>query len=65
MGLLLGQLCHRAHGLVPRLPLARFYLMEAALNALYVIVLVKAYQLLFFHNFCGNQRGNKKKESYS
>ena len=59
VGLLLGQLCHRLHGLIPRQPLSSFYLMEAGLNTLYVILVVKAYQLLFYHSFCGNQRGKK------
>ena len=63
VGLLLGQLSHRLHQLTPRQPLLAFYLLEAGLNTLYVILTVKAYQLLFYHNFCGNQRANKKRDS--
>lgn len=63
VGLLLGQLSHRLHSLIPRQPLSTFYTMEAGLNTLYVILVVKSVQLLFYHNFCGNQRANKKKVS--
>ena len=64
VGLGLGQLAHLAHKNIPRQPLNHFYLLEFLLNAFYVIVVVKAFQILSSYNFCGNQKTNRKKSQY-
>ena len=66
VGLGLGQVANLVHKNIPREPLNNFYVMEFLLNMVYVIIVVKCYQLLFSFNICGNQRlNNKKKSSYS
>ena len=40
------------------------YLWEFLLNAFYVILVVKTFQLLLSSNFCGNQKTNRKKYQY-
>jgi len=63
MGLGLGQIAHFVHMNIPREPLYTFYFFEIILNTVYVILVVKCYQLLFSYNICGNQRANSKKKS--
>ena len=63
-GLGLGQLAQLVHKNIPREPLHQFYLAEFLLNAFYIIVVVKTFQLLLSSNFCGNQKTNRKKYQY-
>ena len=64
IGLGLGQAAQIVHKNIPRQPLNHFYLYEFLLNAFYVIIVVKTFQILSSYNFCGNQKTNRKKSQY-
>ena len=65
VGLGLGQLTSYLHRSLSRQNLIAFYTLEFLLNAFYVLIVIKVYQVLIAINFCGNQRKvNKDQKSY-
>ena len=56
VGLILGQLSNIIHKNLPRENLNQFYLCEFLLNAFFIIVVIKVFQLMLYNNLCGSQR---------